>query len=157
MVRKRLPGRLALIVPLALLAITAPVSTSPFFAPGRPATVDVWPHLTRQQIVYEALKGGFSPFYTFMLYCGFPALRFYSPLFYFLGGLFTLLTAGNLMLALRAFLLIAHSLSAWAMFTLLGRRTDEQAGATLDALAFLLAGLLHVCRPLLAGSDLDHR
>jgi hypothetical protein len=123
---------------LILLIATAFLSTWPFFSRGHPATVDVWPHLARLKLFYEAIRGGFSPFYTFMLYCGFPALRFYSPLFYFLGGLLALLTGGNLLLALRVLLLLAHLLSAWAMFTLLRRRTGETTGAALGTIVYLL-------------------
>jgi hypothetical protein len=141
------PGRIASLIPLALLIVTALLSTWSFLARGHPAGVDVWPHLARQRIVYEALRGGFSPFYTFMLYCGFPALRFYSPLFYFLGGFLALFTGGNLMLALRALLLVLHLLSAWAMFTYLRHRTGEQWGAALGTIVYLIIPwrLLYLC------------
>jgi hypothetical protein len=83
--------------------------------------------------VYHAVKEGFSPFYTFMYYCGFPALRFYSPLFYLLGGPLTLLTGGDLLLALRILQVLLHLLSALAMYVYLGRegrgeRKDDRAG-----------------------------
>jgi len=108
--------------------------------------VDVWPHLARQSIVYHAIKEGFSPFYTFMYYCGFPVLRFYSPLFYFLGGPLTLLTGGNLLLALRILLVSLHLASALAMYRYLrgreekGKRKDERAGygPALGAIVYLV-------------------
>jgi len=125
-------------IPLLVLVVTAFLSTWPFFYPGHPATVDAWPHLARQKLFYDAIRGGFSPFYTFMLYCGFPALRFYSPLFYFLGGLFAFLTGGNLLVALRLLLAVCHLLSAWAMFILLRRRIGDEAGAALGTIVYLL-------------------
>lgn len=121
-----LPAYLA----IGLVAVAAVLSCYPFIAPGDPYTVDTWPHLARQSIVYHAIKEGFSPFYTFMYYCGFPVLRFYSPLFYFLGGPLTLLTAGNLLLALRILLVALHLASAPAMYLYLRRR--EEKGGTKD-------------------------
>ena len=97
----------------------------PFITPGHPTSVDVWPHLARQSIVYRATMEGFSPFYTFMYYCGFPVLRFYSPLFYFLGGPLTLLTGGNLLLALRILLVALHLASALTMYKYLRRREER--------------------------------
>lgn len=120
---------------IGFVALAAVLSCYPFIAPGHPATVDVWPHLARQSIVYQAVKEGFSPFYTFMFYCGFPVLRFYSPLFYMLGGPLTLLTSGNLLLALRILLVLLHLASALAMYRFLcsrgNRARSEDAPPTL--------------------------
>jgi hypothetical protein len=131
---------------IGLLALAALLSCFPFIAPGHPSSVDVWPHLARQSIVYHAIKAGFSPFYTFMFYCGFPALRFYSPLFYFLGGPATLLTGGNLLHALRILLVVLHLLSAPAMYLLLRKLEDRKKareaggsfGPALGAIAYLV-------------------
>ena len=127
------PSRVALL----LVAVAAVLSCYPFIVPGHPSTVDVWPHLARQSLVYHALKEGFSPFYTFMYYCGFPALRFYSPLFYFLGGPLTLLTSGNLLLALRILLVLLHLTSALAMYLYLLRR-GAGFGPALGAIVYLV-------------------
>ena len=110
---------------IGFVAVAAVLSSYPFIAPGHPYTVDTWPHLARQSIVYHAIKEGISPFYTFMYYCGFPALRFYSPLFSFLGGPLTLLTGGNLLLALRILLVALHLVSALAMYLYLRRREAQ--------------------------------
>ena len=131
---------------IGLVALAAVLSSYPFIAPGHPYTVDTWPHLARQSIVYHAIKEGFSPFYTFMYYCGFPVLRFYSPLFYFLGGPLTLLTGGNLLLALRILLVALHVVSALAMYLYLrrneakGKKKDEGAGfgPALGAIVYLV-------------------
>jgi hypothetical protein len=105
--------------------LAAVLSSYPFVAPGHPSTVDAWPNLARQSVVYHAIKEGFSPFYTFMYYCGFPVLRFYSPLFFFLSGPLTLLTGGNLVLALRILLIALHLTSALAMYRYLVRREER--------------------------------
>ena len=128
------------------MALAALLSCYPFIAPGHPSTVDTWPHLARQSVVYHALKEGFTPFYTFMLYCGFPVLRFYSPLFAFLGAPLTLLTGGNLLLALRILLVLLHLASALAMYQYLRRREERGRnkeegtgfGAALGAIAYLI-------------------
>ena len=139
-------GRLSTGVAIGLVALAAILSCYPFVAPGHPSTVDTWPHLARQSLVYDAIKEGFSPFYTFMFYSGFPALRFYSPLFYFLSGPLTLLTGGNLLLALRILLIVLHILSAFVMYVyLLRREVGESArkqgtafGASLGAIVYLV-------------------
>jgi hypothetical protein len=97
-------------------------------------------------LVYHALKEGFWPFYTFMFYSGFPALRFYSPLFYFLAGPLTLLTGGNMLLALRILLVALHLVSAFAMYAYLlrrelmesTRREGHEFGAALGAIVYLV-------------------
>jgi len=107
---------------VGFLVLAAVLSCYPFVAPGHPSTVDAWPNLARHDVVYHAIKDGFPPFYSFMFYCGFPVLRFYSPLFYFLGGPLALLTDGNLVLALRILLVLLHLTSALAMYWYLARR-----------------------------------
>ncbi len=81
-----------------------------------------------------------------MFYCGFPVLRFYSPLFSLLGGLLTLLTGGNLLLALRILLVLLHLASALTMYQFLRRREERGRskeegvgfGAALGAIAYLI-------------------
>jgi hypothetical protein len=143
---RRPDGALSTRVAIGLVGLAAILSCYPFVVPGHPLTVDTWPHLARQSLVYHAIKEGFSPFYTFMFYSGFPALRFYSPLFYFLSGPLTLLTGGNLLLALRIVLIVLHMLSAFVMYVYLLRREAEESskkegrefGAALGAIVYLL-------------------
>jgi hypothetical protein len=139
--RTALPSRLA----IGLVALAAVLSTYPFIV-ARPTSVDVWPHLARQSIVYQAIRDGFSPFYTFMFYCGFPVLRFYPPLYHLLSGALTLLTGGSLFLALRILQVLLHLVSALAMYLYLlkreGRGTErgERAGfgPALGAIVYLV-------------------
>jgi hypothetical protein len=126
--------------------LAAALSCHLFVMRGHPSSVDVWPHLARMDVVYHAVKEGFSPFYTFMFYSGFPVLRFYSPLFSFLGGALALLTGGNLLLALRVLLVLLHLLSALVMHVYLltrGRgedktKTEPGYGPALGAIVYLI-------------------
>jgi len=127
---------LASVVPLVLLAVATLVSCYVFLTPGHPLTVDAWPHLSRTKLVYEALRYGHSPFWSFMFYSGYPALRFYSPLFYFAGGVLALATRGDILLALRILLVSLQVLSVCAMFLLLWRRTRDVQAASLGSLVY---------------------
>jgi hypothetical protein len=142
------PPRAALSSRLAIgfVLLAAVLSCHLFVMRGHPSSVDVWPHLARMDVVYHAVKEGFSPFYTFMFYSGFPVLRFYSPLFSFLGGALALLTGGNLLLALRVLLVLLHLLSAFVMYVYLlmrGRGGDKTKtgagyGPALGAIVYLI-------------------
>ncbi len=121
-----------------VLVLAVLISCYPFVAPGHPITFDVWPHFTRQTIVHQALKDGFSPFHTFMFYSGYPHLRFYSPLFHMLGGALGFLTGGDNLLALRILLILIQVLSAGAMYWFLRRRTRDVQSAVLGTLVYVL-------------------
>ncbi len=130
--------RIARMVPVAILVLAVLASCLPFLTPGHPFTFDVWPHLARQQIVYESLRDGFSPWYSFMFYSGYPHLRFYSPLFYVLGGLLSFLTRGNILSALRILLVGVQLLSGGAIFMYLKRRSGDVTAAALGTLVYVL-------------------
>lgn len=108
-----------------------------FLAPGHPTTGDTWPHLVRQKIIYQSLKENFSPFFTFYFYSGYPILQFYSPLFFFITGLFSLLTFGNLIFSLKMAVFILHILSALAIFYYLKKETNNLFLTLLGSLAYL--------------------
>ncbi len=72
-----------------------------------------------------------------MFYSGYPALRFYSPLFYFAGGVLALATRGDILLALRILLVSLQVLSVCAMFLLLWRRTRDVQAASLGSLIYV--------------------
>lgn len=160
----RLSGRIAGVIPFVLLAAATAISCYVFVDQGHPLTVDTWPNLSRTKMVYEALRDGHSPFWSFMFYSGYPALRFYSPLFYFAGGVLALATHGDVLLALRILLVSLQVLSVCAMFLLIYRRTRDVQGAALGSLVYaivpwrahLLGGYAHypqaltyVCLPLM--------
>ena len=72
-----------------------------------------------------------------MFYSGYPALRFYSPLFYFASGVLALATRGDILLALRILLVSLQVLSVCAMFLLLWRRTRDVQAASLGSLVYV--------------------
>jgi len=123
-------------VGVALVAAVA--SGAVLLKPGLIGAVDVWPHLVRQQVVYETLRAGVSPFWTFLFYGGYPILRFYGPLFALAGGLAQFLAGGSALWALKAELFVLHLLSGGTMYLLLRRRAAPVA-AGLGAAAYLLA------------------
>ncbi len=131
------PGPARIIAP-ALVFAFALVTCWLFVAPGHPLTVDVWPHLARQKVMYESLRDGRSPFYSFMFYSGYPHLRFYSPLFYVLSGLATFATGGEVLFGTRITLVILHLLSGLAMYVFLLRRTRSPVASALGAISFLI-------------------
>ncbi len=108
-----------------------------FLAPGHPTTGDTWPHLVRQKIIYQSIKEKFSPFFTFYFYSGYPHLQFYSPLFFFITGLFTLLTFGKLIFSLKFVVFILHILSGLAIFYYLKKETKNLFLALLGSLVYL--------------------
>ncbi|MCS7250171.1 MAG: 6-pyruvoyl-tetrahydropterin synthase-related protein, partial [candidate division WOR-3 bacterium] len=109
-----------------------------FLAPGHPITGDIWPHLVRQKIVYQSIKERFLPFFTFYFYSGYPHLQFYSPLFFFITGLFTSLTFGNLILSLKIVLFILHILSALTIFYYLKKENKNSLLALLGSLGYIV-------------------
>ena len=129
--------RAARVVPLLLVLAAVLASGAVLLRPGYIGAVDVWPHMVRQQVVYEALKAGTSPFYTFQFYCGYPLLRFYGPLFAFLGGGMTFLTGGDPLPALKFLLFALHLLSGVMMYVFLRRRAGPE-GAALGAAMYVL-------------------
>jgi hypothetical protein len=131
-------GWIARAIPFFVLAIGVAISSYIFVAPGHPLTVDTWPHLSRTKMVYEALLDGHSPFWSFMFYSGYPALRFYSPLFYFAAGVLALATRGNILLAVRILLLALQVLSVCAMFLFLWRRTRDVQAVSLGSLIYTI-------------------
>jgi len=120
-----------------LLAAATIISCYVFVTPGHPLTVDAWPHLSRTKIVYDALSDGHSPFWSFMFYSGYPALRFYGPLLYFAGGVLAFLTRGDILPALRILLVVLQVLSVCAMFLLLRRRSGDTEAAALGSLVYV--------------------
>ncbi len=126
------PEQVAAVVVLTLVAL---VSCWQFVAPGHPTTVDAWPHLVRTSIVADALRHGFQPFWSFMFYSGYPHLRFYSPLFYFLTG--PVAAASSALFGVQVVLLVLHLLSILGMYLYLRSAFDPTAAA-LGALVYAL-------------------
>lgn len=135
------------LLPVVLTVAVTLISGWTFVKPGYPAALDIWPHISRQKVVYEALDSGHSPFWTFKFYCGYPHLRFYGPLFALLGGTFALATRGNHLLALEYLLFLLHCASALAMFLFLRRLTKSPWASAIGTWVYLLVPmrLLSLC------------
>ena len=125
-------------IPVILVVAAALITGYVFVAPGHPSTVDAWPHLARQKVVYESLKQGTLPTWTFMFYSGYPFLRFYSPVFYALTGLTTFLTGGSILAGLRLVLVLLQLASALLTYVFFKRRFASAFGAALGAIVCLL-------------------
>jgi len=102
-----------------LLFLIAFLSSIAFIYPGYPTAGDTWPHLVRTKIVSDWLKEGEFPFFSFFFYSGYPALRFYSPLFPFLTGLFA--TFLGIFWATKLVLFFINILSGFTFFLFLKR------------------------------------
>uniref|UniRef100_A0A7V3ZVH7 Membrane protein 6-pyruvoyl-tetrahydropterin synthase-related domain-containing protein n=1 Tax=candidate division WOR-3 bacterium TaxID=2052148 RepID=A0A7V3ZVH7_UNCW3 len=120
--------------------LVALISSGLFFlAPGHPTTGDVWPHLVRQKIIYQAIKERFSPFFTFYFYSGYPHLQFYSPLFFFITGIFNFLTLGQLIISLKIVVFILHILSGLTIFYYLKQENKNRLAVIIGSIAFLVS------------------
>ncbi len=128
----------AWLVPVLLLVAGALISSLAFVWRGHPTSVDFWPHLVRQSIVYNSLRAGTSPFWSFDFYCGFPHLRFYPPLFALLAGTFSLILGGSHVPALKLLLVVLHLMSGLAMFLYLRYRAHSAWAAAIGTLIYLL-------------------
>ena len=107
--------------------------------PGYPFYGDVWPHLVRLQITYEAFRAGHAPGWSFFFYNGYPLLRFYSPLFYYVGAAFCFLTGGNPFTAAKMLLFLLHVGSGIAVFYLAVGALRDRASAFVAACCYLLS------------------
>jgi len=121
---------------LILLIISA-IASYCFISPGYPIAGDVWPHLVRTKFVYDWLKVGKFPFFSFFFYSGYPALRFYSPLLSILTGLLAL-PLGNIFWAMKLILFIANILSGFIFYWFLKEIGRDNFQSLLGAVVYLL-------------------
>ncbi|MEO0117308.1 MAG: 6-pyruvoyl-tetrahydropterin synthase-related protein [candidate division WOR-3 bacterium] len=120
---------------LVLFAIAFIASLS-FVARGYPTAGDVWPHLARVKMVQEWLKTGSFPFFSFFFYSGYPALRFYSPLFFLLAGVLSLIF--GIFWATKISLFLTNILSGFAFFLFLKEIKKDIKFALFGSLVYLL-------------------
>jgi hypothetical protein len=130
-----LNGKLA----VGLVILCGAASGISFLFSGYPAFGDVWPHLVRVQITYEALRAGHLPSWSFFFYNGYPFLRFYSPLFYYLAAPFCFLTGGNPFPAVKIVLFLLHVASGIALHYLARRVLEDAAAAFVAAFGYLFS------------------
>lgn len=110
-----------------------------FLFSGFPFFGDVWPHLVRVQITYEALRNGHLPGWTFFFYNGYPLLRFYGPLFYYLVAPFCFLTGGNPFAAVKIVLFLLHIVSGFTIYYLARRVFSDTTSALVAAGGYLFS------------------
>lgn len=126
---KKLPNdKILLSILIALSAFAA----HSLLRSGHPRLGDAWAHLARTQIIFDAIKQFTIPYWDFKIYYGFPFLKFYSPAYYYIAAIFTLLTGGNLIFGTKLLLFISHILSAVTMFIFV-RKFLKNGGAAFVA------------------------
>lgn len=102
---------------------------------GHPRIGDCWAHLARTAVVVDALKSFQIPYWDFRIYYGYPFLKFYAPLYYYVAAIFTYIT-GNLVFGTKLFLFVAHILSALAMFFFVRKYLDDNRAAFVAGLTY---------------------
>lgn len=122
---------------LALLVIAILGSQSIIYS-GYSVGIDAWPHFVRTKFVYDWLRNGEFPFFSFFFYSGYPALRFYSPLLYLLSGLLALLFGGQIFWAMKSVLFFANILSGFLFYWWLKETGKDSFQSFLGSIVYLL-------------------
>ncbi len=122
---------------IALFGLSLIASYS-FVSPGYPVAGDVWPHLVRTRFVYDWLREGNFPFFSFFFYSGFPALRFYSPLPSLLSGTFALFFGGDVFWATKILLFLVNIISGFTFYWFLKKTGRDPLQSLLGAIVYLL-------------------
>jgi hypothetical protein len=130
---KKLPSDRVL---LAILIVLSAFAAHSFLRPGIPWTGDCWAHLARTQVVYNSLSAFQIPYWDFHIYYGYPFLKFYGPLYYYLAAFFSLLAGGNVIWGNNILLFIGHIASALAMFVLVRKLFNNSGAAFVAGLAY---------------------
>jgi len=119
-----------------LLLITA-WAVRGYVDPGMPHGFDAKQHMSKAFAVTDVLAAGEWPTWSWRWYGGFPLLRFYGPLSYWLAGGLGLLTGA--VAGVKLTLLASHALSGWAIHGLARRWSGSRQVATLATIVYLLA------------------
>jgi hypothetical protein len=122
---------------LGLMIAAGALSGISFLFAGLPAFGDVWPHLVRIQVTYEAFRSGHLPGWSFFFYGGYPLLRFYSPLFYYLAAPFCFLTGGNPFVASKIVLFLLHVASGIVLYYLARHLLEDPIAALVAGFCYL--------------------
>jgi len=133
---RKLPGDRVLI---AILIVLSAFAAHSFLRPGIPWTGDCWAHLARTQVVYNSLSAFQIPYWDFHIYYGYPFLKFYGPLYYYLAALFSMLVGGNVVWSNNILLFLSHTTSALTMFILVRRLFNNSGAAFIAGLAYVFS------------------
>jgi hypothetical protein len=133
---KKLPGDRVL---LAILIVLSAFAARPLLWQGLPRTGDVWAHFARIKVVYDALIHFKIPYWDFGIYYGYPFLKFYAPLYYYLSAVFVFITGGNLVFGTKLLLFVCHIMSAVTMFFFVRKFLKDSGAAFIASLAYAFA------------------
>jgi hypothetical protein len=124
---------------LALVVVAGVISGLTFLFSGIPTHGDTWPHIVRVQVTYEAFRQGHLPNWSFFFYNGYPLLRFYSPLFYYLGAVISFLAGGDPFQATKVLLFLLHIGTGVAFYLFARNRLRSPAAAFIASFAYLFS------------------
>lgn len=120
---------------IGALIILSAIAAHSLLQEGHPRIGDCWAHLARTGVVVDALSGYQIPYWDFRIYYGYPFLKFYGPLYYFIAAIFTFIT-GDLVFGTKLLLFLAHILSALAMYFFVRKYLDDIRAAFIAGLAY---------------------
>jgi len=124
---------------LFFLAALGVLSGSSFIQRFIPFGGDTWAHIARAQVVYtEFFTSLRVPIWSFFFYSGYPFLQFYSPLLYYVTGLATLVTGGDVFTGTKLVLFLCHIASGFAMYYFAKEVFRNRGAAFVAAIAYLL-------------------
>jgi hypothetical protein len=124
---------------IAILIALSAFAARPLLWQGLPRTGDVWAHFARLKVVYDALMNLKIPYWDFKIYYGYPFLKFYAPLYYYLNAVFVFITGGNLVLGTKLLLFICHIVSAVTMFLFVRKFLKDSGAAFIGGLAYVFS------------------
>ncbi|MEO0093659.1 MAG: 6-pyruvoyl-tetrahydropterin synthase-related protein [candidate division WOR-3 bacterium] len=122
---------------LALLLIALLGSQSIIYS-GYSVGVDAWPHFVRTKFIYDWLRNGEFPFFSFFFYSGYPALRFYSPLLYLIAGSLAWLLGGQVFWAMKIVLFLTNILSGLLFYWWLKEIGKDSFQSFFGSMVYLL-------------------
>jgi hypothetical protein len=122
---------------VGLVVLAGIVSGVSLLHSGYPGWGDIWPNMVRVRATYQALLAGHQPSWSFYFYQGYPLLRFYSPLFFWVSGLFCFPTGGDPFAAVKITIFLMHVASGIAVFYLARSLLKDSAAAFIAAVAYL--------------------
>jgi hypothetical protein len=120
---------------IGLLILLSALAAHSLLQGGHPRIGDCWAHLARTGVVVDALKSFQLPYWDFRIYYGYPFLKFYAPLYYYIAAVFALVT-GDLVFGTKLLLFLAHVLSALAMFIFVRKFLNDSRAAFVAGLAY---------------------
>lgn len=120
---------------IALLILLGAIAAHSLLQEGHPRIGDCWAHLARTGVVVDALKSFQIPYWDFRIYYGYPFLKFYAPLYYYMAAIFTFIT-GDLVFGTKLLLFLAHIFSAIAMYFFARKYLEDNRAAFIAGLAY---------------------